>query len=87
MVFSRTANTVWDIATAEDVNVVDSTGAGDAFTAGFLQGLLKSKSLVEAGKYGNATASFILETYGPQGFPSLMEVEERKERLSAQKLE
>jgi ribokinase len=39
------------------VNVVDTTGAGDAFCAGFLYGLIKNKSLFECGKLGNLVAS------------------------------
>jgi ribokinase len=39
------------------VSVVDTTGAGDAFCAGFLYGLTKNKTLTECGQLGNFVAS------------------------------
>ncbi|MDI6811554.1 MAG: PfkB family carbohydrate kinase, partial [archaeon] len=49
---------------AYPTNVVDTTGAGDAFAAGFLYGLLHEKSLHESGKIGNLVASFCIREYG-----------------------
>ncbi|MEM2726793.1 MAG: carbohydrate kinase family protein [Archaeoglobaceae archaeon] len=53
------------------VKVVDTTGAGDAFNAGFLYGYLKGKSLEECGKIGNYVASLCIQQVGARsGLPS-----------------
>jgi len=44
--------------------VVDTTGAGDVFSAGFLAGLLKNKSLEDCGILGNKMASLCVRKFG-----------------------
>ena len=54
------------------VPVVDTTGAGDAFCAGFLYGLINKKSLYECGRIGNFVASRCIMKMGARaGLPSL----------------
>jgi ribokinase len=55
---------------AYKVKIVDSTGAGDAFCAGFIYGLLKKKSLMECGILGNFVASRAITRMGARnGLP------------------
>jgi ribokinase len=49
---------------AYPTTVVDTTGAGDAFAAGFLYGLLHERSIEESGKLGNLVASCCIREYG-----------------------
>ena len=54
------------------VKVVDTTGAGDAFCAGFIYGLLRGKSLRECGLLGNFVASRCLTKIGArEGLPKI----------------
>ncbi len=46
--------------------VVDPTGAGDAWRSGFLAGLAKGYDLQKAGQMGSVAASFVVEVYGCQ---------------------
>jgi ribokinase len=49
---------------AFQTDVVDTTGAGDAFCAGFLYGLSQGKELNECGKMGNFVASRCISKIG-----------------------
>ena len=52
------------------VKAVDTTGAGDAFCAGFLYGLIHEKSLYECGQLGNFVASRSVTAMGARtGLP------------------
>jgi ribokinase len=61
---------------ALNVKVVDTTGAGDAFCAGFLYGLINGKSLFECGKLGNFVASRCVMKMGARaGLPFAKDLE------------
>lgn len=58
-----------------ETKVVDTTGAGDAFCAGFLYGLIKRKDLYECGRLGNFVASKCIEKTGARtGLPRASEM-------------
>lgn len=57
------------------VNVISTTGAGDAFCAGFLYGLIKHKGLEKCGKIGNFIASRCVTKMGARvGLPDLKDL-------------
>jgi ribokinase len=57
------------------VSVVDTTGAGDAFCAGFLYGLIKHESLEQCGRIGNFVASRCTTRMGARvGLPTLKDL-------------
>ncbi|GAI11709.1 unnamed protein product [marine sediment metagenome] len=64
------------------ISAIDTTGAGDAFAAGFLYGLLKEKSLEECGRLGDIVAQFSIVKMGArQGLPKLSELAQRYQEL------
>ena len=59
------------------VNVVDTTGAGDAFSAGFLYGLMNGKDLYQCGRLGNFVASRCVTKVGARtGLPTLSDLKD-----------
>lgn len=55
-----------EIPIAKAAQVVDPTGAGDAYRAGFLYGYLRQWQLPACGRLGAVVASFIIEHHGTQ---------------------
>lgn len=54
----------WTVPSVEVKDVVDTTGAGDAFAAGFLFGVARGNNLESAAGIGNKAASEIIRHYG-----------------------
>jgi ribokinase len=61
---------------------IETTGAGDAFAAGFLYGLLKGKNPEECGRLGNIVAQFSIAEMGARtGLPSPDELSQRYQEI------
>jgi sugar/nucleoside kinase (ribokinase family) len=57
------------IDAVKGVTVVDTTGAGDAYAAGFLYGYTQGHDLAACGRLGGAMAAHVISHYGgrPRG--------------------
>ncbi len=55
------------IVPAYKTKAIDTTGAGDSFVAGFIYGLAGGMETMDCCRFGNATASLMVENYGTQG--------------------
>jgi adenosine kinase len=60
-------NDFFTISAIPPKQIVDPTGAGDAFRGGFLKGYLHGLTLERCGQFGVLAATFCLESLGPQG--------------------
>lgn len=60
---------------AVPVKVVDTTGAGDSFSGGFITAQLERKNLEESIRFANATASLKITKEGARALPTRMDVE------------
>jgi adenosine kinase len=61
-----TADSAVSVPAAAAENVVDPTGAGDAYRAGFLKGIVTGRDMQTAAKIGAVTAVYAVEKYGTQ---------------------
>jgi sugar/nucleoside kinase (ribokinase family) len=57
--------------------LVDTTGAGDQFAAGFLSGLVRGKSLADCGRLGALAAAEVISHYGARPEASLKALAEK----------
>jgi adenosine kinase len=68
----------FDIPAAGCTGVVDPTGAGDAYRAGLIKGLVQNLDIKRCAEMGSVCASFAVECYGTQEHHfSITEFEER----------
>jgi sugar/nucleoside kinase (ribokinase family) len=63
-----------EIAAEAIDKVVDTTGAGDQYAAGFMFGLARGRSLPECGRLGSIAAAEVIAHYGPRPQVSLAEL-------------
>lgn len=60
-----------DVKTDPVAKLVDTTGAGDLFAAGFLYGICKGWTLPECARLGNKTAGYIIQQLGARSLKPL----------------
>ena len=54
--------------------LVDTTGAGDLYAAGFLYGYTNGYDLVECGKFGSLAAGIVIQQIGPRPLNNLKDI-------------
>lgn len=65
----------YTIPTYSDIIVIDTTGAGDSFAAGFITGLVKGWDLCKCGKFANAVGTHcVMEVGSSTGIKSMEEI-------------
>ena len=57
--------------------LVDTTGAGDLYAAGFLHGYTNGRTLQDCGKLGSLAAGLVIQQIGPRPFANLAQAAEQ----------
>lgn len=77
----------WHIGSANDLQIIETTGAGDAFSSGFVSGLIIGKTIKDAALMGVFNAEGVVQAYGckshiadRQEMEGLLETEKQSRR-------
>lgn len=74
--FYKNKKEAFIVPAVKNINVIDTTGAGDSFAAGYINGLIKNKNNIECCKYANAIAAINVQYTGTT------EVEYQEEQIN-----
>jgi ribokinase len=67
IICERNSSTIIPTPKLPPEKIVDSTGAGDAFAAGFIFGMLQRKPMADAALCGNLAARSCIQVLGARG--------------------
>ena len=67
-------NEVIEINPEKVEKVIDTTGAGDLYAAGFLYGCTKNKPLEDCGRYASIASAEIISHYGARPLVKLKDL-------------
>ncbi|MDZ4221359.1 MAG: PfkB family carbohydrate kinase, partial [Patescibacteria group bacterium] len=81
VIYTKESNHDIEIAAAKPREVLDPTGAGDAYRAGIVAGIAHQWEWRETGQFAATIASYAVEAYGTQEHaPTLGDINERYEK-------
>ncbi len=66
------------VSAAKIDKILDTTGAGDQYAAGFMFGLSRDRSLMDCGRLGSLAAGEVISHYGPRPQTSLRDLATRE---------
>jgi ribokinase len=87
--YIRAAEKEYEVVSEKTVrkSALETTGAGDAFAAGFLFGFLKGKGIEECGRLGDIMAGFAIEKVGARtGLPTSSQLSRQYLKRSGHRL-
>jgi sugar/nucleoside kinase (ribokinase family) len=68
-----------EVSAEENVELIDSTGAGDAYAAGFLYGFTENMDIETCGRLGSVAAAEVISQMGPRPSVNLSDLVKQKQ--------